>query len=135
MEHYDKAGFLLMREGRVLLCRKKHTTSLLILPGGTRERGESYEDCLTRELMEELGTSPASSVTRIGGYDSRAAGNAGKTVHIELFLGELMDEPRAASEIRELVWFGSGDDWALLAPSLREAIFPDLILRKLLPWT
>ena len=29
----DKVGLLTIRDGRVLLCRKKRGTSLLILPG------------------------------------------------------------------------------------------------------
>ena len=41
---------------------------------------------------------------------------------------------RAQAEIGELVWFGVGDDWASLAPSLAEAIFPDLMARGILSW-
>jgi ADP-ribose pyrophosphatase YjhB (NUDIX family) len=52
---FDKVGLLAVRDGKILLCRKKHTTSLLILPGGCREAGESATDCLSRELREELG--------------------------------------------------------------------------------
>ncbi len=52
----DKVALLTVREGRVLLCRKKYGTSLLILPGGKREAGESSLECLARELEEELGT-------------------------------------------------------------------------------
>ena len=38
MADYDKVGLLTVRDGRILLCRKRHSTSLLILPGGCRER-------------------------------------------------------------------------------------------------
>lgn len=31
---FDKVGLLAVRDGKILLCRKKHATSLLILPGG-----------------------------------------------------------------------------------------------------
>ena len=55
MADYDKVGLLVVRDGRILLCRKKHTTSLLILPGGCREAGESSAGCLLREIHEELG--------------------------------------------------------------------------------
>jgi hypothetical protein len=51
---------------------------------------------------------------------------------VELFVGTLTGEARAASEIKELVWFGAGDDFGLLAPSLREVIFPDLVRRGIL---
>jgi hypothetical protein len=71
-------------------------------------------------------------VERLGRYESAAA-VPGKTVAVELFAGELTGEARAASEIRELVWFGAEDGAELLAPSLRETIFPDLARRGVLP--
>jgi 8-oxo-dGTP diphosphatase len=130
----DKVGLLTIREGRVLLCRKQRGTSLLILAGGKRELGESSLECLARELREELGDVCAISPELIGIYESAAAGDAGKIVRIELYRAELTGEAQAQSEIGELVWFGAGDDWSGLAPSLREVIFPDLIARGILAW-
>ncbi|HTB11997.1 MAG TPA: NUDIX domain-containing protein [Bryobacteraceae bacterium] len=128
----DKVGLLTIRDGRVLLCRKKRGTSLLILPGGKRELGESSLECLARELREELGEVTAVSPELVGVYESAAAGDPGKIVRIELYRAELTGQARAQSEIGELVWFGVGDDWSVLAPSLREVIFPDLIAREIL---
>jgi 8-oxo-dGTP diphosphatase len=133
MADYDKVGLLTIRDGRVLLCRKKHTTALLILPGGCREPGESTEQCLARELREELGEVTATVFDRLGIYESRAAGAEEKLVRIELYRGDLIGEPAPNSEIKELVWFGPEDDEAQLAPSLREVIFPDLRRRGVLP--
>jgi 8-oxo-dGTP diphosphatase len=137
MIDYDKVGLLAVRDGKILLCRKKHTTSSLILPGGCREPGESAMDCLTRELREELGNVAVSSVEYLGEYADRAAGSeaaAPKIVRIELYRGELIGDPTAQSEIGELVWFGEQDDWAQLAPSIANKILPDLLSRKILPW-
>jgi 8-oxo-dGTP pyrophosphatase MutT (NUDIX family) len=132
MADYHKAGLLYSKEGRVLLCRKKHTTPLLILPGGTLEPGETAEECLRRECREELGEVEVSNLFYLGEYESPAAGQNGKTVKIELYAGELEGLPAAHSEIQDLVWFGPQDDAGLLAPSLRDVIFPDLRRRAIL---
>ena len=134
---FDKVGLLAMHDGKILLCRKKHTTSLLILPGGCREPGEAAIDCLSRELCEELGGVTVSGVELVGVYTDRAAGaetGQPKTVRIELYRAELIGEPVASSEIAELVWFGEGDDRDQLAPSITNKILPDLLARGILPW-
>jgi ADP-ribose pyrophosphatase YjhB (NUDIX family) len=132
MPDYDKVGLLALRGSRVLLCRKKHSTSLLILPGGCREVGETSEQCLRRELKEELGPVRVEDLAWLGVYESPAAGAIGKVVRIELYSGTLLGEPAASSEIRELVWFGPEDNPEQLAPSLRHFVFPDLIRRGIL---
>ena len=134
---FDKVGLLALRDGKILLCRKKHTTSLLILPGGCREPGQSAIDCLSRELREELGDVMVRAVKLVGIYTDRAAGPQTaqpKTVRIELYRAELIGEPVARSEIGELVWFGEGDDCFQLAPSIANKILPDLLARGILPW-
>jgi 8-oxo-dGTP diphosphatase len=128
----DKVGLLTIGDGKILLCRKKSGHPLLILPGGKREAGESSLECLARELREELGDVTAVAPELVGVYAHEAAGAAGKIVRIELYRAELAGEAHAQSEIAELVWFGAKDDWATLAPSLSEVIFPDLIARGIL---
>jgi len=134
MPDYDKIGLLTIRDDKILLCRKRHSTSLLILPGGCREPGESALECLNRELREELGDVELTSAGFIGSYSDRAAGDPTKIVRIELYLGALTGNPAPHSEIAELIWFSAADDWSRLAPSLANKILPDLIARRILPW-
>jgi 8-oxo-dGTP pyrophosphatase MutT (NUDIX family) len=135
MADIHKIGLLTVRDdGCVLLCRKKRGTALLILPGGKPEPAETSLECLRRELREELGAVEPRELEYLGTYTDVAAGEVARTLQIELYKGTLEGTPMASAEIGELVWFGEKDDPALLAPSLRNRVFPDLIARGILPW-
>lgn len=58
METVEVSAALIFREGRLLITQRNagaHLGGLWELPGGKRERGETFEQCLVRELREELG--------------------------------------------------------------------------------
>lgn len=131
---YHKAALLAIRDDRILLCRKKQGTSLWILPGGCIEAGETPEQCLHRELQEELGQVSTGDLVFLGAYCDVAASEPSKSVRIELYVGELTGKPEPHSEIKELVWFGASDDRAQLAPSIANKILPDLLRRGVLRW-
>jgi 8-oxo-dGTP diphosphatase len=132
MADIRKAGLLVRDGGKMLLCRKSHTTSLLIVPGGRIEAGETPEQCLHREIAEELGGIGLRHLQFVGTYEDAAAGELDKRVSIQLYSGDLLGEPVPTAEIVELVWFGPNDDRALLSPTLANKILPDLTARGLL---
>lgn len=129
---YDKIGLLVRRDDRILLCRKSRGTSLLILPGGCLEKGETADQCLRREVREELGEVELNDVLYIGTYRDQAAGDLSKTVQITLYEGEIRGRPEARSEIAELVWYGPEEDRSQLSPSIVNKILPDLVQRGFL---
>ena len=53
----EVAAGLICRDGRYLIAKRRtgvHLAGLWEFPGGKREQGESLEECLQRELLEEL---------------------------------------------------------------------------------
>jgi mutator protein MutT len=58
----EVAAGLVFRDGRLLITKRpagSHLAGLWEFPGGKREPAESFEDCLRRELREELGVEVA----------------------------------------------------------------------------
>ena len=85
--------------------------------GSLSKPGETAMECLNRELREELGDVRTGSLEYVGTYTHVAASDTpgpAKAVRVELHRGELIGEPRASAEIKELVWFGPDDDPALI---------------------
>jgi 8-oxo-dGTP pyrophosphatase MutT (NUDIX family) len=138
MTDIHKVGLLVLRDDRLLLCRKGRDTSKLILPGGRIEAGESDLECLAREVREELGDVSLESVEYLGAYQDRASfddPSIVKSLRIVLYRGRLRGEPTPCAEIAELVWFGPDSDRRDLTPILLKRILPDLIARAILPWS
>jgi len=58
LPHYDVTAGVIWRDGRVLLAQRlpdRLLGGLWEFPGGKREPGEALEECLRREVREELG--------------------------------------------------------------------------------
>ena len=58
MPPIEVAAGLLFRDGKLLIAQRRagdHLGGFWEFPGGKREAGETFEACLRRELMEELG--------------------------------------------------------------------------------
>jgi len=95
MDVIEVSAGLVFRDGKLLLTQRPqggHLAGLWEFPGGKREPGESFEECLRRELREELGIE-----VEVGErVESLTHRYAERTVHLEFFLCRLRQhEPRA----------------------------------------
>ncbi|HEX4565278.1 MAG TPA: (deoxy)nucleoside triphosphate pyrophosphohydrolase [Vicinamibacterales bacterium] len=81
------------RDGRFLITRRlegTHLEGLWEFPGGKCTDGESLENCLRRELTEELG---ADAIVGKLIYETSFA-YPGRTMKLHFFSGTLIGEPR-----------------------------------------
>ena len=91
----DVAAGLVFRGGRVLVTQRtagSHLGGLWEFPGGKREPQETFEQCLARELQEELGF-----LVRVGAlFESIEHEYPEKTVHLKFYLCDwIQHEPQA----------------------------------------
>jgi mutator protein MutT len=91
----DVAAALVFRDGKLLVTQRyanAHLGGLWEFPGGKREPEETFEECLQRELREELGIE-----VHVGNLvESLTHDYPGKTVHLKFFRCEwLANEPQA----------------------------------------
>jgi len=80
----EVAAGLVFREGKLLLTQRyagAHLGGLWEFPGGKRELDESFEQCLHRELREELGI----EVEILGVVETLTHAYAEKTVLLKFF--------------------------------------------------
>ncbi len=117
----DVAAALVFRDGKVLIAQRNadsHLGGLWEFPGGKREPGETFEQCLVRELREELGV----EVKAGGLFEEITHVYTDKTVHLKFFLCELSKANRN-HRLAATKWIGQ--------PELADYDFPDADARLL----
>jgi 8-oxo-dGTP diphosphatase len=120
----------IVRNERLLLVSKRAAPDLFYLPGGKPIPGESAEECLRRELCEELMTR-VSALRLLAEVHAEAALEP-VDLHMTVYGARLNGEPRAAAEIAELRWWPDCLP-ARLAPAVLHHVVPLLRADGLLP--
>jgi mutator protein MutT len=90
----DVAAGLVFRDGKLLITKRyddAHLGGMWEFPGGKREQNETFQECVVRELREELGIE-----VKVGAVvESVTHDYPGKTVHLKFFsCGWLEKEPQ-----------------------------------------
>jgi 8-oxo-dGTP diphosphatase len=108
MKPVEVSAGLVFRGGKLLITQRRpgdHLGGLWEFPGGKRESGETFEECLVRELREELGI----EVRIVALLESITHEYPEKTVRLEFFrCFWLRDEPRALG-CHDFAWVEAGD--------------------------
>jgi 8-oxo-dGTP diphosphatase len=106
----DKLAWIQIVDRKILSTRSRGKDTFY-LPGGKRERTESDQAALLREISEELSVRLLPETLRyLGTFEAQAHGKSGDvTVRMTCYTGGYEGELRAAAEIEELRWFVHAD--------------------------
>lgn len=105
-EFIDKLAFIFIVKKKILVTRSKGK-DVWYIPGGKRESGESDEQALIREVMEELSVKLIpSSITPYGVFIAQAHGKPeGVMVKMTCYTAEFDGELDVSNEIEEMDFF------------------------------
>ena len=91
----DVSAALIFHDGQLLITQRQsgsHLGGLWEFPGGKREAQETFEECLVREIREELGMEIAVGEL----FEEVTHAYGAKTVHLKFFICQwLRGEPQA----------------------------------------
>src|SRR3989338_6928419 len=136
MAYFNKIGLLYLNndQSKILVCEKNNFTSDFIMPGGQIDDGENDEECLVREIKEELDVdTDKTRLVFIKEYVDIAAGDPTKDVSIKLYEGKIIGDPKPSAEIIKFHWVGKDDlSHPRLSPIIKNKILPDLIAKNIL---
>ena len=105
MKQVEVSAALIFRDGKLLITQRhteSHLGGLWEFPGGKREAGETFEQCLVREIREELGVEI--SVGEL--FESVTHAYPEKTVHLKFFICRLLGGEPQPLGCQALKWIG-----------------------------
>jgi 8-oxo-dGTP diphosphatase len=107
----EVSAALIFRDGKLLITRRHaraHLGGLWEFPGGKREPGETFQQCLKREIREELGV----DISVGKRFESVTHAYPEKTVHLKFFVCRLSagePEPLGCDALRWVKQSGLAD--------------------------
>lgn len=116
---------LIVNEGKLLVAKHKEEHDYYALPGGHLDEGENGEECMIREIKEELGVMVTNPELK---YVYRWVDYMGvenlefifKILNGEDFVDLSNNERSHSFEIFELKWMEKGEDINLLPKEIKE---------------
>ena len=109
-EKVDKIAFIEIQNGQILSTKSKGKSTYYI-PGGKREKGESDEQTLIREIKEELSVAIIPNTAEYIGIFSAQSDGAKEGIHVIMtcYKAKYIGHLKANSEIEEIKWLNYSD--------------------------
>lgn len=106
-QYIDTVAYVCIRDGKILSTRGKGRDTYYI-PGGKRDGNETDQEALIREVKEEVAIDLISeTIKHHGTFEAQAHGKPeGTMVRAVCYTADFTGEPKANSEITEIVWLG-----------------------------
>jgi 8-oxo-dGTP pyrophosphatase MutT (NUDIX family) len=103
----DKLAWLYLREGKLLIARSKNK-DLFYIPGGKREKGETDEQALIREIKEEISVDLIpNSIEYAETFKAPADGKDSETiVKLTCYFADFKGDLSPDAEIEEIDFIG-----------------------------
>ena len=104
----DVSAALIFRDGKLLITQRHagaHLGGLWEFPGGKREPDETFEQCLVREIREELGV----DITVGKLFESVTHAYPEKTVHLNFFVCRLLGGEPQPLGCKAVKWAGQSE--------------------------
>ncbi len=125
MDKIHKAGAIIIQDKKMMLV-KPYKKDTYLTPGGKYEKGENAEQCLRRELMEELRVE-VKSFKHYKDYYFDTGLYADRHLLLELYLVEVEGQATPSNEIEVINWIDKENFHTFgLMPSFSR-VLPDLI--------
>jgi 8-oxo-dGTP diphosphatase len=128
MKPKTRIAGIIVQDGKILMLKGKGYKELWT-PGGKLEEGESDENCLKRELKEEIGVNLI-SLRFFGEYSGEHFYNPNLISNNRVYLVTIDGGVKPDAEIESFVWFSKEDFETKKYPMItitEEQIIPDLI--------
>jgi 8-oxo-dGTP diphosphatase len=104
----EKVALAIICDRKVLLARSKKNKQVFYTLGGKIEDNETDEQCLVREIEEEVKAKiDKSSLIYLGIFEAYAHDKPNTLIRVSLYKGELIGEPTPSSEVEEIKYFNS----------------------------
>jgi mutator protein MutT len=101
----EVSAALIFRDGKLLITQRHadaHLGGLWEFPGGKREGGETFEECLVREIREELGADI--SVGEL--FEKIHHDYPEKSVHLKFFVCKIISGEPQPLDCAAVKWIG-----------------------------